>query len=193
MTPVRFILYLLRLLETILVLKIAEGEAGRRAERKRAKAETPGRYSEIGSERLRDLAARHAEHSEPLDLLPELALLRALLTDYVERYDRFSAALIAWHESFGNPERPAKPVKIVDLAAAGSLLTQVGTLALRIEKQKSAGAIGLAALDAVMGQMGAGLVQAAQETIDDDETRTRLLDYVERRWGAIEVNPRRGV
>ncbi|BDI33482.1 hypothetical protein CCAX7_55330 [Capsulimonas corticalis] len=157
----------------------------------RKRPSSGGRYRALQSERLKELAARHAGDLEPLDLLPELALLRALLTDYVERYDRFSAALIAWHESFGNPERPAKPVKILDVAAAGSLLAQVGTLALRIEKQKSAGAIGLAALDAVMGQMGAALVQAAQETIDDDDTRTKLLDFVERRWGAIDIQPQR--
>lgn len=42
-----------------------------------------------------------AADTDPLNLSHELHLLRALVSDYVERYDQTTAALLAWHASFG--------------------------------------------------------------------------------------------
>ena len=59
-----------------------------------------GRYSTINRPRLRELIAEHAGDANPLDILPEIAALRALFQDYVERYDVHVEALLAWHMSF---------------------------------------------------------------------------------------------
>lgn len=50
--------------------------------------------------RLGELIARFAAEEDPHDLTQELTLLRALVLDYIERYDEITESLIAWHASF---------------------------------------------------------------------------------------------
>lgn len=53
------------------------------------------------TERLESAIARvRRDVADPLDLKPELELLRALVIDYLERYDEFKESVIAFHESF---------------------------------------------------------------------------------------------
>jgi hypothetical protein len=66
-----------------------------------------GRYSKITRPRLKQLIDDFSADSDPLDITHELHLLRALVLDYVERYDGFTDALIAWHASFGEEYRKA--------------------------------------------------------------------------------------
>ena len=62
-----------------------------------------GRYSSVTRPRLAELLARAAtDNTDPLDLEPELQLLRALVLDYIERYDETTEALLNWHSSFGD-------------------------------------------------------------------------------------------
>jgi hypothetical protein len=65
-----------------------------------------GRYSTINRPRLRDLIAQHAADPDPLNVLPEIAALRALFQEFVERYDEHTEALLAWHASFQLTRRP---------------------------------------------------------------------------------------
>lgn len=59
------------------------------------------RYADLNTRpRLRELVERFAADDNPSDLSHELTLLRALVTDYVERYDEITEALLAWHASF---------------------------------------------------------------------------------------------
>lgn len=60
-----------------------------------------GRYSKVKSRRIAELLTEFEADDDPLNLKPEVILLRALILDYVNRYDEFTAALIAWHNSFG--------------------------------------------------------------------------------------------
>lgn len=60
-----------------------------------------GRYSTIRRPRITELLAEHTALDGPLDTAPELQLMRALVHDYVERYDATMAALEAWHASWG--------------------------------------------------------------------------------------------
>lgn len=66
-----------------------------------------GRYSKITRPRLRELLDQYENDPAPLDLLPEVKLLRALLTDFVERYDAITEATLAWHNSWGDKYREA--------------------------------------------------------------------------------------
>jgi hypothetical protein len=62
---------------------------------------THGRYSVINRPRIREIAEQMEADPRPLDLLPDLAQLRALYVDYIERYDLWRNALLAWHTSWG--------------------------------------------------------------------------------------------
>ena len=59
------------------------------------------RYEQLSTTpRLGELIDQFAADTDPLNLSHELHLLRALVSDYVERYDETTAALLAWHASF---------------------------------------------------------------------------------------------
>lgn len=72
-----------------------------------------GRYSTITRERIRDLITQHEADPDPLNVLPEIAALRALFQDFVERYDTFTEALLAWHASFELQQRPLPEDKVI--------------------------------------------------------------------------------
>ena len=59
-----------------------------------------GRYSRIKRARVRELIDEFKQDPQPLDLTDEVLLLRALLTDFVERYDEMSDGIHRWHASF---------------------------------------------------------------------------------------------
>lgn len=71
-----------------------------------------GRYSYLKRPSIRKLAQAHLDDPNPLDILPELALVRALLEDYINRYQRNTAALLAWHDSWlGLPHAGSHAIK----------------------------------------------------------------------------------
>jgi hypothetical protein len=184
-----------------------------------------GRYSSINRPRIRDLLERHQADPDPLNLLPELALLRSLIVDYIERYDELTSALLEWHASFtkdfdgavelwrakyatwleecerlgrepteGPPPPPLptayerKPRQVIDVLSVGKFISDIGTLAERVLKQRSEGSITLATLDRTLEQLGAEVVNAAQEVIRDPATRSALLAAIERRWETIRLD-----
>lgn len=62
---------------------------------------THGRYSRIKSTRLLEVLQRVQEdQGDPLDLTPDVEMLRSLFIDYIERYDENTTALLAWYESY---------------------------------------------------------------------------------------------
>lgn len=146
-----------------------------------------GRYSKITRPRLRELLDDFDADPDPLDLLPEIKLLRALVLDYVERYDQFTEALLAWHESYIDPEKTPKPKQVIDILSAGRFIGEIGGLVDRIQKQKAEGKISLATLDRVTEQMGLDMAQAAHDVITDPDTRTAFLIAVEKRWNSIQI------
>lgn len=60
-----------------------------------------GRYSKIKRPEVKQLIDEFEKDPEPLNLLPEVLLLRALLHDYVDRHDKLVQDLAAWRNSYG--------------------------------------------------------------------------------------------
>lgn len=73
---------------------------------------TSGRYANIAHERLRDKLAKFEADPTPLNVIAELNLTRALLEDFIERHEEFSAALLAWFESYKATGRQVPPDQI---------------------------------------------------------------------------------
>jgi hypothetical protein len=61
---------------------------------------THGRYSQVKTERIDKLVQEFIDDPNPLNTGPEIAMARALLTDYINRYDLYTEALLAWYQSF---------------------------------------------------------------------------------------------
>jgi hypothetical protein len=76
-----------------------------------------GRYSTIKRERIRDLIAAHEADEDPLNIFPEIAALRALFQEFIERYDEQTEALIAWHLSWQLTKRPLPEDKVMAFEA----------------------------------------------------------------------------
>lgn len=151
-----------------------------------------GRYSDIEREGLKEAQERFAADPAPLDLLPELALMRAITEDLVNRWHEIfgpEGALLAWHESYlsGRNDAP-KPRQLPDFSTIGGLIDKVGKMAERIHKQKQSALISFATVNRVMEQLGVEVVRAVESETTDADTRARILAAVEQRWGTIKLN-----
>lgn len=147
-----------------------------------------GRYSTVQRARVSEILDELAEDPDPLDLLPEVELLRAMVLDYVERHDALTDAVIFWHESYHNGENEPKPRQMPDILSVGKFIKEIGSLVETIHKQRQAGTITYATLDRVLEQVGVELTAAAGEAIADAAVRQRFLDVAERRIGSIHVD-----
>lgn len=142
---------------------------------------TSGRYSLIKRRAIRErLDALEKQDANPMDLEPDVALLRALIIDWVERYDAFTEALIAWHESFKSEEVATKPVRVLDIADASRLIDRASKVVERIHRMKTTGAISMETFARVHEQMA----MVAGKYVKDVDT----LRAIEEDWGAIRVD-----
>jgi hypothetical protein len=102
---------------------------------------TTGRYSRLQRERVRALYEAYLADPDPLNLQDELALLRALVQDFVDRYDAWREALLSWHASFtwhaetegDGPPVAQKPRHVLDITDAYRLHAEIGRMVERIE------------------------------------------------------------
>lgn len=92
-----------------------------------------GRYSKVSRQRLRSLIESYEEDEDPLNVLPELAAARALFQDFVERYDEWRSALLAWHDSYSFTDNP-KPRTVLDVSDAYRLLGSIAKIAQQEKK-----------------------------------------------------------
>lgn len=128
------------------------------------------RYSTVKRESLRALIAQHEADPDPLNILPELAAARALFQDFIERYDAWRDALIAWHESFQRGEGAVKPPQVLDVADAYRIVSEVTKIAERIERVRAANAISRADLLRILSEMG----RTVELYVADDPTRENI-------------------
>lgn len=168
-----------------------------------------GRYARIQRERIRQLIDEFASDPDPLNLLPELELLRALIIDFVERYDENAEALLRWNRTFDRNYRaaremseehgedpdgvdplgiePSKPDKVVDILSVGAYITQISSIVDRIRKSRETQTFSMATIDKLWEAQSAHLMQATQEVISDPALRESVLTAVAQRWGTINL------
>lgn len=137
------------------------------------------RYKHLAGKRIGDLIAEFEQDPEPLNILPELAVARALLSDYLERLAENREALLAWHEAeaAGNDGEIARPSKILDPAGIRALLSEITKIVKRIEDIRAQRAVTIATFFRVMTEVG----RAVDEEVPDEEARAR----VRARWEGI--------
>lgn len=66
-----------------------------------------GRYSTITRPRIKELLEQFEHDEEPLNLLPEVKLLRALIADFVERWEYYTDLTFRWHAMYSSDYRAA--------------------------------------------------------------------------------------
>ena len=138
-----------------------------------------GRYSNIKRERIRELIEEFENDPNPLDMTSEVAACRALFVDYIERYDEFTDALIAWHKSYDGDKRSAKPRQILDIAEAYRIIAEITRIVKRIEDVRAGSAISRADFYRVMTEMG----RVVDLAVEDGDMRDKIHDG----WGEIRL------
>ena len=145
-----------------------------------------GRYSRIAHARLKDiLQDLELSDQQTLDLEPEARLLRAMVIDYVNRYDNFVEELHQWavadQRSRGKGAPPPK-LDLLSLHDAASLVEAVSRVVEKIHKITRESALTLDTFRRVMEQMG--LVVAKH--VDDPH----VLKQIEADWSSVIVDAR---
>ena len=143
-----------------------------------------GRYSRITHSRLRHLMDQMAESdAQVLDLEPEAQLLRAMVIDYINRYEQFVDELHLWavatQKARGKGAPPPK-LEILSLFDAKDLVEGVSRVVEKIHKITREGSLTLETFRRVMEQMG--LVVATH--VSDPDT----LRAIQRDWSSVMVD-----
>ena len=139
-----------------------------------------GRYSKkVTRPRIAELLRHFAEDPEPLNLLQEVHLLRSLVLDYIERYDEFTDALVAWNESFKGERENPKPVRVLDVADAAGLVDRVGRMVERIEKIRAENAVSQRDLVRVLEEYA----RVVKLHVEDE----KALGRISRDWASIRL------
>lgn len=153
-----------------------------------------GLHSEVMTVSLFERIAQHAQNSDPLNLLPELAKLRALADDLMERWESIygvDGALLAWHESFHTGESAPKPRQMPDFDSLGRLVDFIGKMAERVHKFRMDESLTVEALDRILTLYGEGVANAIDRTALDKESTDRLVENIRNEWEKITIEQRR--
>ena len=146
---------------------------------------THGRYSRYSSRRLADRLAHLDEDPDPLNLLPEVKMIRALASDFIDRYEEYRAALLQWNadeasEALAEKRKP-RPQRILDISDASSLLEQVSRVVDKITKQQASDAVTIEQVSTWFHEFGKVVAKHADPT---------AVSRIEKEWGAALGGPR---
>ena len=112
-----------------------------------------------------ELMAGFASDPDPLNLMPDLALLRGLIAQMIEQCGTA-------------PSR-------IDLNAAARLVSDIGSVADRIQKQREKTTCSAADVNALITSFALEMVRGVRETVHDEDLRTAIVHAIERRWNAV--------
>lgn len=118
--------------------------------------------------RLSELHEDFLQLDDPMDLRPELAMLRSLVHDWIDRYNENREALIKWAYSFV----PPKPDHVHDVAEGWKIIEAISRVVERIEKARSQNAISRPDLVRVMTEMG----RVVERHVSDAPTLEKIRD-----------------
>ncbi len=172
-----------------------------------------GRWSKVRRKSISEAITHFEEDGDPLDLIPDLNLLRALVQDFIERYECFRDALLAWHDAnrlrrlLGYCRQldrakgtdglmlvgkiaaaiaqleSGRPRQVLDLSDAGRLIDRCSKVAQRHHAIKSSGAITMDAFRRVHEQMALIMIRHVGKLDGGAEA----LKRVEVEWGRVKL------
>ena len=137
-----------------------------------------GRYSGIQHRGIAEVMEQLANQQEDvMDLIPEANLLRAMIVDYINRYDLFVDALMAW---YNDPHSKMRPRKVMDISDCVTLIEGVSRIVHRYHQIQSEGSITLETFRRVMEQMG---IIVASNIADE-----AVLKRIEQQWSRLVID-----
>jgi hypothetical protein len=135
-----------------------------------------GRYSTVRNERVGELLDHFQAQTpaEALNPFPELALARALLYDWVDRFESFSEALLAWHESFHTGEHTPKPKKVLDITTLNALLDTISKMIARVHTSASINSMPRRRFLDIMTEIGRAMNEEVSQPKELEALRERI-------------------
>ena len=142
------------------------------------RADTIYRYRGIKQQTVRKrLRQMQAVERDVLNLVPDIQLVRAMVIDYVERYEDLSEAILHWYKT--GKQRPSN---VPDLGEAIKSLEIISRMVERVHRINSTGAISIDTFRRILEQMG---IIVARHVRDG-----RALDSIEAEWSQVVVDTR---
>lgn len=137
-----------------------------------------GRYSVIEREEIGELTEHFSKDEEPLDIKPELEMVRALLTKYINTYDEIVDALVAWNAAEHTKANP-RPQRLPSLDDAIKYLKTASKIAQDEKKLRVQNAISRPDLLRVLSEMA----NTVERHVDDPKT----IDKIKDGWNSIQL------
>lgn len=137
-----------------------------------------GRYSSVTHRQVRETLDTLTQMQEDaMDLIPEANLLRAMLIDYVNRYDEFVEALMAW---YADPDNKMRPRRSLDITDAAGLAESISRIVHRMHQIQSEGAISLITFARVTEQMGITVARYVKDK--------KTLEQIQAEWQHLALD-----
>ncbi len=137
---------------------------------------THGRYSSIRNEAVKVLYEQFRDDDNLWAMDDDLAMGRAILSDFINNFDEWSAALLAWYEN--RDQTP--PNNVMDLTNAFKGLDTISRIVERKNKADAANAVSRKDLYRILQQMGHVVALVLQGEPD-------LLRRVQDGWVTISL------
>lgn len=152
-----------------------------------------GRYANLTNGRIKQLLSDYLADENPLDLTEEVALLRAVVHDLVERWESIygpDGALLAWHDSYHTGKGAPKPRQLPDFSAIATVIDQVGKMVDRVQKAKQERSMTFGELSTVMKALGQEVSKALTQHDIPAEKEAAIVESIAARWANVPVQPR---
>lgn len=136
---------------------------------------THGRYSGLFKQSIDDTLSHFVQDNDPLNLLPDIALVRTLTERFINQYDDWYAAILAWHDSYSQGrEGPQKPVKILELNDVHKMLDTLTKAVASERKARAENAISARDLYRIMSEIG----RIIETYVQDEETLKKIREQM---------------
>lgn len=164
-----------------------------------SKPRTHGMYSKHTKTSLAELFKKHLERDNPLDLSEELATMRALSENYIDRYEENRDALLRWNATFTDAYKEAeeraaeagedppdpmefvgKPGAVLTIGDARMLVSEITKIVARIERIRSENAISRPELYRMVTEMA----RVVETHVADED----VLNAIKDAWLTIRVS-----
>ena len=146
------------------------------------------RYTALQETAIGALADEIAAYDDdPTNITDELTIARALFVDWIQRYQKFSEALIAWHESFTTGEVVRKPVRILDITQANQQIQTIAKLAQQLEDSRLRDALSQGELIAILQEVSRSTEATVTTCPHCHGSLQPVLDAIKVAWGGINL------
>lgn len=132
----------------------------------------------VRNRRVKGILQRMAQMEyDAMDLIPETNLLRAMTIDYINRYEEFTEALMAW---YADPDTHVKPRRIMDITDAAGLVESISRVVHRLHQIQSEGSISMETFKRVTENMGLIVARHVKDPL--------ILNRIEHEWMQLTMD-----